>query len=131
VEFMLLCIDPERVRALGEALAPGRPWHARTVTDLRDVGIAALSKEIRRATVADQPAHPPYLQSLADAMMVRLLRHFLGEVDTTVGREAPSPGMLDPLAFFPRFPPDDRRAAAALYHQASNLPRARPADNWK
>jgi AraC family transcriptional regulator len=94
VEFMLLCIDPERVRALGEALAPGRPWHARTVTDLRDAGIAALSKEIRRATVADHPAHPPYLQSLADAMMVRLLCHFLGEVDTTVGREALSPGML-------------------------------------
>jgi len=94
VEFLLLAIDPERVRVLGEASVPGRAWHARTITDLHDAGIATLAQEIRRATLADQPTRPVYLQSIADAMLVRMLCHFLGEVETTVGREALSPGML-------------------------------------
>jgi AraC family transcriptional regulator len=94
VEVMLLAVEPARVRTLGEASAPGRPWRARTVTDLYDTGIATLAQEIRRATLADQPVHLPYLQSLADAMMVRLLCYFLGEIDTTVGRELLSPGLV-------------------------------------
>ncbi|HEV2605589.1 MAG TPA: helix-turn-helix domain-containing protein [Microvirga sp.] len=95
IELLVLSIDPERVRLLGEVTANGGPWHARTIGDHLDPAISALAEEMRRSMLADQLSQPVYLQSLADALLVRLHCHFLGEVDRGAARgEALSPGRL-------------------------------------
>jgi len=94
VEFLVLSIDPARVRELGERWAKGRPWHATTVTDVLDPGITALGAEMRRTLLADHVTEPAYLQALADALVVRLLCRFLGEFDEPGRGETLTPARL-------------------------------------
>ena len=94
VEFLVLSIDPSRVETLGESWAAGRPWRAQTITDLADPGIASLAVEIRRSLLSDHFTQAAYLQALADALIVRLLCHFLGELDEAAPGEALPPGRL-------------------------------------
>ena len=94
VEFLVLAVDPAHVRVVGDRAAAGRLWHARTVVDVLDPGIAAVAREIRRALLADPLVVPAYLQALADAILARLVCHFLGEVERARAGEALAPGVL-------------------------------------
>lgn len=82
VEFLLVAIDPDQMDRLASATAMGRDWHARTLLDHHDPALRTLGTEIRRALLSDALPLPPYLQSLADAIALRFLCHFLGEVKT-------------------------------------------------
>jgi len=94
VELLLVSIDPDHVRRLAETAAAGRPWHTHTLLDHRDPALAALASEVRRAVLSDALRLPPYLQSLADAIALRLLCHFLGEISATVPAERLAPARL-------------------------------------
>lgn len=98
LEFLVLSIDPTHFRRLGEQTAQGRTWHARTLRDHLDPAVSALALEMRRSMLADYLCQPPYLQALADAMLVRLHTLFFGEVERASLRgEALSPGQLTRL----------------------------------
>jgi len=94
VEFLLLSIDPDQVRRLADAAAAGRAWQTRTLLDHHDPALRALGTEMRRALLADALPLPPYLQSLADALTLRFLCHFLGEIKTANSGETLSPALL-------------------------------------
>jgi transcriptional regulator GlxA family with amidase domain len=52
---------------------------------------------MRRSLLVDHLSAPNYLQSLADAIIVRLACVFVGDTDTRRPREALSPGRLASL----------------------------------
>lgn len=95
VEFLVLSIDPAHVRALtgqGGQSAPGR---LQTVQDLVEPGAAAIAREVRRSMLGDALPVPAYLQALADSLIVRLVCHFVGDLDEERRRgEALSTGRL-------------------------------------
>lgn len=75
LEFLVLSIDPDHVRRLGER-AHGNLWRTRTVVDLREPAAAALAAELRRALLSDPLPDIPYLEALADGLVLRLLGRF-------------------------------------------------------
>ena len=94
-EFLALFVEPARVKALGDVHAGGRGWHAQAFRDIADPGVAALAGEIRRTMLTESFSAPGYLAALVDALVVRLLCRFLGEIGSDLGRgEALSPGRL-------------------------------------
>jgi AraC family transcriptional regulator len=94
VEFLLLSIDPDHVRLLADAAAGGRAWYARTLHDHHDPALMALGSEVRRTLLSDALPLQAYLQSLADAVTLRLLCHFLGEIVSAGPSETLSPALL-------------------------------------
>lgn len=94
VEFLVLAVEAAHVRAVGDRAAAGRLWHARTVVDVLDPGVAAVAAEMRRAMLVDPLVEPTYLQALADAVLTRFICRFLGEVERTRGGEVLAPGVL-------------------------------------
>ena len=94
VEFLVLAVEAAHVRALGDRAAAGRLWHARTMVDVLDPGIAAVAAEMRRALLVDPLVEPTYLQALADAVLTRLICRFLSEVERAREGEALAPGVL-------------------------------------
>jgi AraC family transcriptional regulator len=94
VEILVVSIAPDRLRTLAAPWLQERSWHAETVIDFHDPGVAVLGQELRRSLLADDFSQPAYRQALAEALVTRLLCHFLGELDEDVRGETLSPGRL-------------------------------------
>jgi AraC family transcriptional regulator len=94
VEILVLSIAPDRIRTLAALWSQERPWYAETVVDFLDPGVAALGQELRRSLLADDFSQPAYRQALGDALVTRMLCHFLGELDEDARGETLSPGRL-------------------------------------
>jgi hypothetical protein len=148
VEILVVSIAPDRLRTLAAPWLQERLWHAETVIDFHDPGVAVLGQELRRSLLADDFSQPAYRQALAEALVTRLLCHFLGELDEDVRGETLSPGRLarivrhidaqldgslrvsdlaemaglSPVPFLAGVPAGDRRPAPALHPQAPHLP---------
>lgn len=88
VEFLLVTLAPERVRAAAHAAA-GPGWRTHDLAPWNDPGVAALGAEMRRALIGDGLPAPAYLAALADALVSRAVIH--------LADEAPR-GLRDPLA---------------------------------
>jgi AraC family transcriptional regulator len=93
-EFLLISIDPGQMRRLADAAAMGQAWHAHTLLDYYDPGLSGLGAETRRALLSDALPLQPYLQSLADAIVLRLLCHFLNSTELSGSSATLSPALL-------------------------------------
>jgi len=94
IELLVLSVDANHFALLAEAAASGKIWHTSTLVDHLDPGVAAVGLEIRRSLLADNFAPPPYLQALADSILMRLVCRFLGEVERAHRGEDLAPVIL-------------------------------------
>ncbi|MEM6848846.1 MAG: AraC family transcriptional regulator [Pseudomonadota bacterium] len=83
LEFLALGITPERLRRVAEAA--GVPWNGHVdYYKTADPALATLSAEIRRTMIAEPLGAGGYLDTLADALLTRLIAFHLVEAAQVV-----------------------------------------------
>jgi AraC family transcriptional regulator len=114
VEVLLVTIDAGHASSLAEARVGGRKWLVSGFADVADVGVAALSHEIRRTLLSENFAQPAYLHALGEALFVRLLCRLLGEGGDAEPSETLSPARLTRILRYIDEHLDDRIRAGKL-----------------
>lgn len=92
LEFLLITLAPERVRAVAET-AVGAQWRTRDLVPWHDQSVAVLGAEMRRALIGESLPPAAYLGALADALVARTVIHIATET-ARAPREALAPATL-------------------------------------
>ena len=77
-ELLVVEVGKGRAERIIDRATGGLPWQAKPVMNMIEPGLANLASEGRRCILSDPILTPPYLESLADAIMTRLACKMVG-----------------------------------------------------